>query len=89
MIFQTEFGGSWRKTSNRREGDTLTLSEVVVLRRIRDGASQTETARALGWPDATVNGLVRKVRIRFNVSTNRDLLALPRVVEQLTEGGAA
>ncbi len=73
---------SWRPESWTRTG-ALKLNEVVVLRRMRGGERQTDIARALGWTPTTVFSLFQKMRTRFGVDTNEELLAHPSVVEQL------
>lgn len=74
--------GGWRKPPSI-EPDVLRLQEVVVLRRLKDGATQADAARSLGWSTNKVNCLVTYVRRRFAVGSVKELLALPRVLEQL------
>lgn len=74
--------GGWRKPGLVRT-DVLKLDEVVLLRRLRNGESQADAARALGVSKNVVTGQTRSLRRRFEVATNEELLALPRVLEQL------
>jgi DNA-binding CsgD family transcriptional regulator len=74
--------GGWRKPGRART-DVLKLDEVVLLRRLLGGESQVEAARALGLSKNVVTGQTRSLRLRFEVATNAELLALPRVLEQL------
>jgi hypothetical protein len=76
--------GGWG-AGRRKRTDSLTLNEIVLLRRIQGGETLAGAARSLGIPRPTVTGTVRKLRVHFGVETNEELLALPRVLEQLTE----
>jgi DNA-binding CsgD family transcriptional regulator len=80
--------GGWRKPSIV-EPDVLRLHEVIVLRRLRNGDTQAEAARALGWSTNKVNCLVSYVRRRFGADSPQELLDLPRVIEQLEEDGGS
>lgn len=77
--------GGWGGGRHKSRTEALKLNEIVLLRRIRNGETQAQAARALGLPKETANSTVRKLRIRFGVSNNADLLALPVVSEQLDE----
>jgi DNA-binding CsgD family transcriptional regulator len=67
--------------------DVLNLREVVVLRRLHAGESQSDAARSLGWSKHAVTGLLRNARVRLGLDTVAELLEHPRVLEQL-DGGA-
>ena len=69
--------------------DVLNLRELVVLRRLRNGETQAEAARSLGWSKSTVTGLLRHARIRLGAASVAELLELPSVVSQMDGGGAA
>ena len=80
---------SYPRRHRSAAADVLKLHEVVVLRRLQLGYTQVEAARALGMTKGQVTSMTRYLRVRFGVDTNEELLALPRVQEQLAEGGAA
>lgn len=77
----------WRKPQGV-EPDVLKLHEVVLLRRMQAGETQTQAAGALGMTKNQATSMTRYLRVRFGVATNQDLLALPRVQEQLRGDGA-
>ena len=83
---------AWRRGGYGRSqarGETLSLTEIVILRRLRNGDRQAAIADALSMNRGTVSKYLRVVRERFGVTTNADLLALPRVQEQLNDGTEA
>jgi DNA-binding CsgD family transcriptional regulator len=68
--------------------DTLSLQQIVYLRRLHDGESPADIARALGTGASTVSKALKRARARFDVATNAELLALPKVIGLLLpEGG--
>ncbi len=73
-------------TPRRKSDDTLALQQIVYLRRVRDGESAANIARALGTGASTISKALRRARARFDVASNAELLALPRVIE-LLDGG--
>lgn len=77
------------RRTQRLRSDVLKLHETVLLRRLLAGETQMQAARALGWSKNTVTSMTRYLRVRFEVDTVDDLLALPRVREQLRESGAS
>lgn len=79
----------WRQPAARIPANTLTFREVVTLRRVRNGDSQAEIARVQGVSEASISKALKAARERFDVGSNRELLAHPSVVEQLREDGAS
>lgn len=80
---------TWRGTTRKALGDSLSLPEVVILRRLRDRQLQKDIAQACGFTKNSVSSRLHYLRGRFGVSTNDELLALPRVIEQLDAGKEA
>lgn len=74
-------------TPRQKVDDTLTLQQIVYLRRIRSGETCADIARALGTGGSTISKALGRARVRFGVETDADLLALPRVVELLDGDG--
>ncbi len=74
--------GGWSKP-RETSADVLKLHEVVLLRRLLLGENQTQAARALGITKDSATGTTKYLRTRFGVDTTAELLALPRVLEQL------
>jgi DNA-binding NarL/FixJ family response regulator len=63
----------------------LLLSDVVVLRRVRDGQSITRIARELGVRYSAITNRMHFLRLRFNVHSTWELAHHPIVTPQLEE----
>lgn len=63
----------------------LLLSDVVVLRRVRDGQSLAHVSRALKIDYSTITNRMHYLRLRFNVHSTRELARHPLVAPQLEE----
>lgn len=63
----------------------LLLSDVVILRRVRDGQSIAQAARETGGNYSTITNRMHYLRIRFGVRTTWDLAHHPIVAAQLEE----
>lgn len=74
---------------NRIPAETLTLSEIVILRRLRSGQTAVQAAQSLGMRLNSVRDRMRLARRRFGVSSTDEMLERPDVVAQLDEDGAA
>jgi DNA-binding CsgD family transcriptional regulator len=75
----------WCSPVRKIPENTLSFRDIVTLRRLRDGDRQIDIARMQGVSQATISAQLRKARQRFGVDTNEELLALPRVLEQLDD----
>lgn len=69
--------------AHRTPKGVLYLREAIVLRRLRDGETQADAARSLGWSSHVVTGLLRNARVRLGADSVAELLTLPQVLEQL------
>lgn len=76
------------KYPSRRGGladDELTLTMILVLRRVRAGSSAAAAARSLNLPERSVQQQLLRARSRAGVRTTSELLDLPSVRAQLGE----
>lgn len=86
---QAHWATAWRKPEQKKQPGVLTLSEICILRRLRNGETQAEIARGVGLNRGTVSRHLLSARERFGVDTYDELLALPSVQEQLDGGTEA
>ena len=63
----------------------LLLSDIVVLRRVRDGQSIAHVSRELKVDYSTITNRMHYLRLRFNVHSTRELTRHPLVAPQLEE----
>lgn len=78
----------WRSVNQKRDRHELTLLQSVLLRHLRDGATQKEAAAAAGTSADSARKILWCLREKHGVTTTRDLLAVPQVAEQLPGGVA-
>jgi len=75
----------WYGYRPAREAWKLTLTQVLALRRLRDGMQQGEAAIDMGVPRHVVETALRTARLAHNVKRTSELLALPVVLSQLED----
>lgn len=61
----------------------LTLLQVLVLRRLRDGMKQYEIANVLGYGRYEIESALRQARIMYDVRRSSSLLEITEVQKQL------
>lgn len=64
---------------------SLTLEEVLVIRRKLGGMANVEIARDLNRTPAWVNARLQTARIRWGTSGQAEFLAMPEVLEAIKE----
>lgn len=63
----------------------LSLTQILALRRLRDGMEQAEAAVDMNVPKHVVETALRSARIAYGVRRTRELLDFSEVLNQLRE----